>query len=95
MDKTQYLQNKLTINKHNEIHVKQCKLTWNKPNNHVTEKLKKIIKGTKKHIGEKAKEHEVKSQVVGLPLPPSSPYFFTLTHTQRDFAKEEESIVNL
>jgi hypothetical protein len=25
------------------------------------------------------------SMDVGLPLPPRSPYFFTLSHTQRDF----------
>lgn len=61
MDKTQYLQNKLTINQHDESHVKQCKLTWNKPNEHVTEKLKKIIEGTRKRIGEKANEREVKT----------------------------------
>jgi hypothetical protein len=88
MDNNRYLQNKLTINQHHEIHIKQCKLTWNKQNNHVTEKLKKIIKGTKKQIGEKTKEWEVKSQVVDLPLPPIPPYFSILTHTQMDFSKE-------
>jgi hypothetical protein len=32
--------------------------------------------------------------VVGLPLPPISPYLFTLTHTERDFlSNEKESIV--